>query len=51
MRTQPAPIGECRVEVATDRYVGQQYRATIPVRFIASGKEYARFTALMQRED
>lgn len=46
---RPAPIGECRIEVATD-YVGRN-TGHYSGRFIASGKECARFTALMQRED
>jgi hypothetical protein len=45
---RPAPIGECRVEVATD-YVGRN-TGHYSGRFIAGGKECARFTALMQRE-
>jgi hypothetical protein len=46
---RPAPIGECRVEVVTD-YVGRN-TGHYSGRLIASGKECARFTALMQRED
>jgi len=46
---RPVPIGECRVEVQAD-YIGRNvghYSALL----IAGGKEAARFTALMQRED
>jgi Thioesterase-like superfamily len=46
---RPAPIGECRVEVATD-YLGRNaghYSGLLA----AHGKDIARFTALMQRED
>jgi len=46
---RPAPIGECRVEVTTD-YAGRN-TGHYSGRLIASGKECARFTALMQRED
>ena len=46
---RPAPIGECRVEVATD-YVGRN-AGHYSGRLIAEGKEVARFTALMQREE
>ena len=46
---RPTPIGECGVEVATD-YVGRN-AGHYSGRFIAGGKECARFTALMQRED
>ena len=46
---RPAPIGECRVEVAPD-YVGRN-TGHYSGRLIANGKECARFTALMQRED
>ena len=46
---RPAPIGECRVEVAAD-YVGRS-AGHYSGRFIAGGKEIARFTALAQRED
>ncbi len=45
---RPAPIGECRVEVARD-YVGRN-AGHYSGRFIAGDKECARFTALMQRE-
>ena len=46
---RPTPIGECGVEVATD-YVGRN-AGHYSGRFIAGGKECARFTALMQREE
>jgi hypothetical protein len=46
---RPAPIGECRVEAATD-YVGRN-AGHYSGRLIAEGKDVARFTALMQRED
>lgn len=46
---RPAPIGECRVEVVAD-YVGRN-AGHYSGRLIAGGKECARFTALMQRED
>jgi Thioesterase-like superfamily len=46
---RPAPVGECRVEVATD-YVGRN-AGHYSGRLIAEGKEVARFTALMQREE
>lgn len=46
---RPVPIGDCRVEVATD-YVGRSV-GHFSARLIADGKEVARFTALMQRED
>jgi Thioesterase-like superfamily len=46
---RPAPIGECRVEVATD-YVGRN-TGHYSGQFMAGGKECARFTALMQREE
>jgi hypothetical protein len=46
---RPTPIGECSVEVATD-YVGRN-AGHYSGRFAAGGKECARFTALMQRED
>jgi hypothetical protein len=46
---RPAPIGECRVEVVTD-YVGRN-TGHYSGQFIAGGKECARFTALMQREE
>ena len=46
---RPAPIGECRINVTPD-YVGRNvghYSGAL----MAEGKEIARFTALMQRED
>jgi hypothetical protein len=46
---RPAPIGECRVEAATD-YVGRN-AGHYSGRLIAEGTDVARFTALMQRED
>jgi Thioesterase-like superfamily len=46
---RPAPIGECRVEAAAD-YVGRN-AGHYSGRLIAEGKDVARFTALMQRED
>jgi hypothetical protein len=46
---RPAPVGECRVEVATE-YVGRN-AGHYSGRLTAQGKEIARFTALMQRED
>jgi Thioesterase-like superfamily len=46
---RPAPIGECRVEAATD-YVGRN-AGHYSGRLIAEGKDVARFTALMQREE
>ena len=46
---RPAPIGECSVEVATD-YVGRS-TGHFSGRLTAQGKDVARFTALMQREE
>ena len=46
---RPVPIGECRVEVAAD-YIGRN-AGHYSARLVADGKEVARFTALMQRED
>jgi hypothetical protein len=46
---RPAPIGECRVEVQAD-YVGRN-AGHYSGRLLAEGKESARFTALMQREE
>jgi hypothetical protein len=46
---RPTPIGECRVDVAAD-YVGRN-AGHFSGRLIAEGKDVARFTALMQRED
>jgi hypothetical protein len=46
---RPTPIGECSVDVATD-YAGKS-AGHYSGRLMAQGKEIARFTALMQRED
>jgi hypothetical protein len=46
---RPAPVGECRVEVIAD-YVGRS-AGHYSGRLTADGKESARFTALMQREN
>ena len=46
---RPVPIGECRVEVTPD-YIGRN-AGHYSARLMADGKEVARFTALMQRED
>lgn len=46
---RPAPVGECRVDVATD-YIGRN-AGHYSGRLLAGDKEIARFTALMQRED
>jgi hypothetical protein len=46
---RPVPIGECRVEVTPD-YIGRN-AGHYAARLFAGGKEVARFTALMQRED
>ena len=46
---RPVTLGECRVEVTPD-YVGRN-AGHYAARLIADGKEVARFTALMQRED
>ena len=46
---RPAPIGECSVEVAAD-YVGRN-AGHFSGGLIAQGKDVARFTALMQREE
>lgn len=46
---RPVPIGECRVEVTAD-YIGRN-AGHYSARLVADGKEVARFTALMQRED
>jgi hypothetical protein len=46
---RPAPVGECRVEVAAD-YVGRN-AGHYSGRLMAEGKESARFTALVQREE
>ncbi len=46
---RPVPIGECRIETAAD-YIGRS-AGHYSGRLTAEGKELARFTALMQRED
>jgi hypothetical protein len=46
---RPVPIGVCEVAVAAD-YVGRN-AGHYSARLVAAGKEVARFTALMQRED
>ncbi len=46
---RPAPIGDCRIEIASD-YIGRN-AGHFSGRLTAGGKEIARFTALMQRED
>ena len=46
---RPVPIGECRVEVTPD-YIGRS-AGHYAARLLAGGREVARFTALMQRED
>ena len=46
---RPAPIGECRVVVAED-YVGRSV-GHFSGTFVGGGREVARFTALMQREE
>ena len=46
---RPAPIDECRVEVAPD-YIGRN-AGHYSGRLIAQGKDIARFTALVQREE
>lgn len=46
---RPVPIGPMTVEVAED-YVGRN-AGHYSARLVAGGKEVARFTALMQRED
>jgi hypothetical protein len=46
---RPAPIGGCGVDVATD-YVGRS-TGHFSGRLTAQGKDVARFTALMQREE
>ena len=46
---RPAPIGECRIEIGPD-YIGRN-AGHFSGRLTASGKEIARFTALMQREE
>ena len=46
---RPAPIGECRIDARPD-YIGRN-AGHFSGRLTASGKEIARFTALMQREE
>ena len=46
---RPVPVGECRIEVSAD-YVGRN-AGHYSARLLAHGKEVARFTALMQREE
>lgn len=46
---RPVPLGDCRVEVAAD-YVGRN-AGHYSARLLCAGKEVARFTALMQREE
>ncbi|HEV8689590.1 MAG TPA: thioesterase family protein [Ideonella sp.] len=46
---RPVPIGECHVDITED-YVGRN-AGHYSARLVAGGKEVARFTALMQRED
>ncbi len=46
---RPTPIGECRIEVSQD-YLSRN-AGHYSGRLIARGKDIARFTALMQRED
>jgi hypothetical protein len=46
---RPVPIGECQVDVTAD-YIGRN-AGHYSGRLVADGKEVARFTALMQRED
>ena len=46
---RPAPIAECQVEVTTD-YAGRN-AGHYSGRLTAGGKDVARFTALMQREE
>ena len=46
---RPAPVGECRVEIGAD-YIGRN-AGHFSGRLTADGKEIARFTALMQREE
>jgi hypothetical protein len=46
---RPTPVGECGVEVATD-YVGRN-AGHYSGRLTAQGKDVARFTALLQREE
>ena len=46
---RPTPVGECGIDIAPD-YVGRNV-AHFSGRLTAAGKEIARFTALMQREE
>ncbi len=46
---RPVPIGECRIEAMAD-YLGRT-AGHYSGRLIAQGKDIARFTALMQREE
>jgi hypothetical protein len=46
---RPAPIGECRIEVSQDTL--SRNAGHFSGRLMAEGKDIARFTALMQRED
>jgi hypothetical protein len=46
---RPAPVGECRIEIGAD-YIGRN-AGHFSGRLTAGGKEIARFTALMQREE
>jgi hypothetical protein len=46
---RPAPVGECRIEIGSD-YIGRN-AGHFSGRLTAGGKEIARFTALMQREE
>ena len=46
---RPIPIGECRIDLAPD-YLGRN-AGHYSGRLVAHGKDVARFTALMQRED
>jgi hypothetical protein len=46
---RPVPIGACRIEVSPD-YVGRN-AGHYSARLVSAGKEVARFTALMQREE
>ena len=46
---RPVPVGECHVDVSAE-YVGRS-AGHYSARLVAGGKEVARFTALMQRED
>jgi Thioesterase-like superfamily len=46
---RPAPIGECRIETTED-YLGRT-AGHYSGRVVAEGKDIARFTALMQREE